>query len=97
MNEFREIVAWLVFATGFVSWTIFVPQIRLLFKVKRSESLSIGMIWISITMNTIILLHAVLQKDWRLAFTIAVGMSCIIPMLTLAYYYRRYPGGKSKL
>lgn len=97
MNVIREIVGWLVFTTGFVSWMIFIPQIKLLLKVKESKSLSKTTLWSSLTINTIILSHAILQKDWRLAFPITAGMACMIPLLILTYYYRRHPGGKSKI
>ena len=95
MDTFREIVAWLVAMIGFVSWIIFLPQIRLLIKVKTADSISLLLIWGSIVMQTTILLHILIQEviDWKLSIVFFTSVVCLSILLVLIYYYRRWPGG----
>lgn len=67
MDIFREVVALLVAAIGLVGWIVFLPQIRLLYEMKRAESVSLLFVWGSLAMQAVILVHILLQTyiDWR--------------------------------
>ena len=94
VDTLREAVAWLVAVVGLFGWIMFIPQIRLLLKAKEAKSISLGLIWGSFVAQSIIALHAVLQRDWHLTFAIATSLTCLAITLFLIYYYRRYPGGR---
>ena len=94
METFRTVVSWLVAGIGLVGWTVFVPQIRLLLKEKEAKSISLGLIWGSFAMQTLMFTHALLQNDWHLAFAMFTSLSCLVIVLALIYYYRKYPGGR---
>ena len=98
MDTFREIIGWLVAGSGFVCWVAFVPQIRLLVKIKRSESNSLGLMWISFVMQVITLLYLLIQPkiDWRLVSVYTMSLIGLIVITVLIYYYRRFPGGRNK-
>lgn len=94
METFSQVIAWLVVGTGFFGWLVFIPQIRLLLKVKESRSISLGLSWGTFGMQAIILMHAILQKDWHLTFAVGTSLTCLAIMLSLIHYYRKWPGGK---
>ena len=98
MDILREVVAWLVVAIGFAGWIVFLPQIRLLLKIKKADSISLLLIWGSFAMQMIILIHILLQSiiDWRLSVIYFTSLACHIVILFLIYYYRRWPGGRQK-
>lgn len=98
MLVIREVVAWLVVMIGLVGWTVFLPQIHLLIKAKKAESISLGLMWGSFAMQTIILTHILLQPiiDWRLSIIYFSSLACHTIILFLIYYYRRWPGGHDK-
>ncbi len=97
MDIFREIVAWLVAVIGFTGWIVFLPQIRLLLKVKKADSISLLLVWGSVAMQATILIHILIQEivDWKLSVVFFTSIACQIVLLTLIYYYRRWPGGKT--
>jgi len=86
----------MVVGVGFVGWLIFLPQIKLLFKNKEAQSISLGLIWGSLGMQATILTHTILKKDWPLVFAITMNYICLIVVLILIYYYRKYPGGRKR-
>lgn len=94
MDTIGEFVAWLVIATGFVGWAVFIPQIRLLLKVKESRSISLGMAWGSFGLQATILTHALLKSDWPLVFSIGTSILFLSYLLCLIHYYRWLPGGR---
>ena len=97
MEQFREIVSWLVMGIGFVGWTVFIPQIRLLVKTKESKSISLGLIWGSFSMQAIMLTHTLLNKDFAMSFALGTSLICLSIIVVLIYYYRKWPSGRSTL
>jgi uncharacterized protein with PQ loop repeat len=95
MEFAREVVAWLVASIGLVGWVTFLPQIRLLLKVKEAKSISLGLLWGSFAMQAIILVHVAFAGDWKLALVYITGLMCLVVILSLTYYYRRWPGGRA--
>ena len=94
MDIFRNIIALMVVGVGFVGWSVFLPQIRLLLKEKEARSISLGLVWGSFAMQVIIFTHTTLQKDWHLTFALGTSLICLVLVLALIYYYRKYPGGR---
>ncbi len=98
MEIFREVIAWLVAGIGVVGWTIFLPQIKLLIRVKTADSISLLLIWGSFAMQVIVLIHILIQEeiDWKLSIIYFTSIACHTVILALIYYYRRWPGGKNQ-
>jgi len=84
----------MVVGVGFTSWAVFLPQIKLLLEAKEATSISLGLIWGSFFIQTIIITHEILIKDWSLTFALGTSSICLIIIITLIYYYRKYPGGR---
>lgn len=95
MEVFGQVIAWLVVGVGLFGWLVFLPQIRLLLRVKEANSISLGLVWGSFGMQAIILVHAILQKDWHLTFAVGTSLACLAFTLFLIYYYRKWPGGRT--
>ncbi len=98
MELVREIVGLLVIAIGLVEWVVFLPQIRVLYKVKKAEEFSLLTLWASLVMQAIILTHILLQPtvDWKISITYFTGIICFVVFLALVHYYRCWPGGRGK-
>ena len=94
MDIFSNIVSLMVLGVGFVGWTVFLPQIKLLYEEKEAKSISLGLIWGSFAMQAIMLTHTILRKDWYLTFAISTSLICLLIVLVLIYYYREHPGGR---
>ena len=94
MATFEEFVSGLVILVGLVGWVVFIPQIRLLTKIKDSRSISLGMIWGSLLMQIILFTNSFLRKDWPMAFTMLTSLSFLFFTICLVHYYRRWPGGQ---
>jgi uncharacterized protein with PQ loop repeat len=96
METLRTVVGWLVVVIGLVGWMVFIPQISLLIKTKNSQPVSLSLVWGSIAMQAILLLHVLLQAkvDWRLSITYITSLSCLAVLVSTIYYYRRFPGGR---
>ena len=94
MYIFREIISWMVVSIGFVSWVVFLPQIKLLLKEKEAKSISLGLVWGSFGMQLIMFTHTTLKKDWHLTFALGTSLACLIIILVLIYHFRKYPGGR---
>lgn len=99
MDIFREIMAWLVATIGLVGWTVFIPQIRLLIKIKKADSISLLLIWGSFAMQSTILTHILIQEiiDWKLSTVFFTSIACQFVILILIYHYRRWPGDKKQV
>jgi len=95
MENFQQIISWLVVGIGLISWIMFLPQIRLLLKAKEAKSISLGLVWGSFITQFIIFIHTILQKDWQLSFAILTSLVCLVIIICLIYYYRQWPGGRS--
>lgn len=94
MDILRNIIELMVVCVGFVGWSVFLPQIKLLLKEKEARSISLGLVWGSFAMQVIIFIHTILKKDWHLTFAIGTSLICLTLVLRLVYYYRKYPGGR---
>ena len=94
MELFRTTVDWVVVGAGFISWVVFLPQIQLLLRVKRSDSVSLGLLWGSVALQSLALLQLVLRENWQLSVMYVVGLFCLAIIIFLVYRYRKYPGGK---
>ena len=98
MNLFREVIAWLVAASGIMCWIVFVPQVRLLIKIKKSDSISTGMLWGSFGIQMLIMIHLAMQSpiDWRFLSSYIMSFIGLLVVMYFVYYYRRWPGGRKK-
>jgi len=85
----------LVLISGFFVGVIFIPQIRLLLKVKESTSLSAGSLWLTWILQTVVLIQILLHANYQLAFMQSVSLAGVSIELILLYYYRVYPGGRN--
>ncbi|MCA9358047.1 hypothetical protein KC902_02175 [Candidatus Kaiserbacteria bacterium] len=94
ITNITQVVDWLVATAELFTWLLFLPQIRLLIKVKDSKSISLGMTWGSWILQVLILTQSILHQTWTLAFT--MGMSVFFLSITIVciHYYRIHPGGK---
>lgn len=99
MDIFREVVAWIVVAIAFLGWISYLPQIKLLLKVKESKSVSLGLMWSGVGMQGMVLIHLLLQPkiDGKLVWVYITNLVCMFVVLYLIYRYRRWPGGKPRL
>ncbi len=97
MDLFRMVVDVLVVLSGFVSGAVFIPQIRLLFQTKKSDNLSLGTVWGSFLLQSLIITQAVLKENWSLAFMMTMNGVFLGYVIFLIYYYRRFPGGKAAI
>lgn len=84
----------LVVVAGFVGWIVFVPQIRLLLQMKKSDTISLGMVWGSFALQATIFFQGLLKKNWPLVFVMSTSLICLCIILFLIYRYRRWPGGR---
>ena len=96
VEDARAFVAWLAASMGLVAWMVFVPQIRLLLTEKKSDNISLRLVWGSFGLQAVLLLHAVFQLDWYMAFPLLTSLVCLVVVLKLIYRYRKYPGGKPR-
>ena len=96
MDLFQSIVSWLVASASLVVWALFLPQIRLLHKVKEARSLSLMTIYGSFTIQSLIFLHALLGNDYKLAFLQSTSMLFLGIVIFMIHYYRMYPGGRAQ-
>jgi hypothetical protein len=85
----------LVVMSGFATWIIFIPQIRLLLSVKDSKSISLWTTGLSWGLQVLILLQALLNYNWPLVFTMGVGIFFLTVVILIILYYRQYPGGRA--
>ena len=91
---FAKIVSILVVVVGFTSWIVFLPQIKLLLKLREATSISLGLVWGSSIMQLIMIVHAIIGKDWPLVFALSTSLMCLLIIVVLIYYYRKFPGGR---
>lgn len=86
----------LVVVAGFVGWIVFVPQIQLLWRMKKSDTISPGMVWGSFALQAILFIQGILKKKvhWPVVFVMSTSLICLCITLFLIYRYRRWPGGR---
>lgn len=94
MEALREVVAWLVAASAFIVWLLFLPQIRIMYKVKRADSISLGTVGGSFSIQSLIFMHAILNYDYRLAFLQSTSMFFLCIVIIMIIYYRKFPEGR---
>lgn len=75
----------LVVVAGFVGWIVFVPQIRLLLQMKKSDTISLGMVWGSFALQAAIFIQGILKKNWPLVFVMSTSLICLCIVLFLIY------------
>ena len=90
------IVDWLVFVGGLGTWLLFVPQIRVLTRVKDSRSFSFQTLYGSLALQVTILAQAALHLNGQLIFTMVMSVAGLCLTIGLTHYYRHHPGGKQK-
>jgi uncharacterized protein with PQ loop repeat len=94
MEIFKYVVSWLVAFSGFFIPLLFYPQIRLLYKEKLSNSLSLGMIWGSFLIQACVAIDAFFNENYKLMFLQLVSLVCLTIIISQAHYYRAFPGGR---
>lgn len=94
MELFESVVGWMVAMVSFVIWALFLPQIKLLYRVKDSQSLSLLTVYGSLAVQTLIFTRALLKSDFKLALLQSTSMFFLGIIICMAHYYRRYPGGR---
>ena len=90
-----QTIDWLVGISGLFAWMLFLPQIKLLIDVKKSESISLAMTWGSWIVQTLILIQSILNETWTLVFTMGVSMLFLTITNACIHYYRIFPGGRN--
>lgn len=88
VNIVRMVVDLLVVISGFLSFLVLFPQITLLLRVKRSDSISPIMVGGSILIQSPILVQAILHGNWPLVFTMSMSIAGLAVILMLIYKYR---------
>ena len=89
----KDVVDVLVWISGFVTWFVFIPQLKLLYKVKESKSISSLTMWMSWSIQVVILSQALLAGNTSLIFTMLVSVFFISIVIVFVHYYRAFPGG----
>lgn len=87
----------LVMGAGFITWVLFLPQIRLLYTAKRSDTLSLGTVYGSFSVQTLVFIQALLKGNWQLAFLQGTSMFFLVIVIIMVHWYRRWPGGRTLL
>ena len=87
-------VDWLVGISGLFTWLLFAPQIHLLWKQKRSDTISLGMTWGSWLLQSLILTQSLLHENWSLTLTMGVSVLSLSITIFFIHYYRAFPGGR---
>lgn len=95
-SELVQVFDWLVATAGLFTWMLFLPQIKLLIKVKDSRSISLGMTWGSWGLQILILIQSLLHQNWSLTFTMSISVFFLSITNGCIHYYRKYPGGKKQ-
>ncbi len=90
----KDVVDVLVWISGFVTWFVFIPQLKLLYKVKESKSISSLTMWMSWSIQVVILSQALLAGNTSLIFTMLVSVFFISIVIVFVHYYRAFPGGR---
>jgi uncharacterized protein with PQ loop repeat len=83
-----HIVDFAVFGASLLVWTVFIPQIRLLYRIKKSEGLSLATVWGSLTVQSLIWFQSLLKQNWPVLVVMTTSVICLIIILVLAYRYR---------
>ena len=94
MELLRTVIDILMICIGLGSWVMFLPQIRLLWKVKEAKSITLWLVWGSFASQVVVLIHSLLQRDLLLTFAMATSLICLVIVLVMIYYYRKWPGGR---
>lgn len=94
METIKEVVSWLVAVSGLFMPILFAPQIRLLYREKVSNSLSLSTVWGSVIIQGFVALDAYFKDNDKLMFLQIVSMICLCIIIIQAIYYRQYPGGR---
>lgn len=94
MEDTKLVFDGTVLVIGLFAWLIYIPQIKLLVKKKRSDSLSIEIVWGALFIQSMLFIQQVLRHNWPAAIAAVVMASCVVTVLFLVYHYRRWPGGK---
>ena len=95
MLDVLTLLNWLVGISGLFTWVLFVPQIRLILRLKREDTISLGMTWGSWVLQALILAQSLFLQNWSLSFTMAVSVFFLTITNVLIHYYRKYPGGRT--
>lgn len=84
----ETIVDALVFLAGFVAWAVYLPQIRLLLKVKKSDTISLGLVGGSWVLQTLLFLQSIIKENWSLTFMMGLSLLALSCVIWLVSYYR---------
>jgi hypothetical protein len=66
----------------------FLPQYRLLWKIKDSRSISTGLYWISLGLQVVLFTDSILHGNREMIFAFSTSILAIVYLLILVYYYR---------
>lgn len=90
------LINYLVAASGFIVWILFVPQILLLHRTKDSISISLWSLWISWALQILIVIQGALLANWSFVFATSVSITGVSIEIAMVYYYRSFPGGRKR-
>ncbi len=88
MEALIRIVDLAVLGVSLLVWAVFIPQIRLLYRAKKSEGLSLATVWGSFTVQSLIWLQSLLKQNWPVLVVMTMSVICLVIILVLAYRYR---------
>ena len=94
LTQAREVSANLVMGASYLTWSLYLPQMKRLSRVKDSRPFSLLSIFGSYALNVLVCANAFLNENRQLFFlqlTIIAFQSLLISMIV---YYRRRPGGR---
>jgi uncharacterized protein with PQ loop repeat len=88
MEFLIKLVDGAVYVASLLVWAVFIPQIRLLRRTKKSDGLSISTVWGSFTVQSLIWLQSLLKHNWPVFVVMSMSIVCLAIILVLAYRYR---------
>ena len=94
IHTIEQVIGWLIVGASFCVWMLFLPQIKLLYEVKKAESLSLVTVYGSLGIQTLIFLQAILKFNYQLAFLQSMSMTSLVVVIVMVHYYRKVPGGR---
>jgi uncharacterized protein with PQ loop repeat len=89
VETFSTIIDGAVYLAGFFVWAIFIPQIRLLYRTRKTEGLSLVTIWGSFTVQSLILTQSILKSNWPVLVVMTMSVVCLVTIILMVYRYRR--------
>ena len=90
-----EIMQWVVTIAGFVAWTLFLPQIVRLVRLKDGSAIDMKLMWGSVFMQGLLLsygtLQGVVEGVWALVFMYTPNLITVLVLTLVTREVKRHP------